>query len=88
MAAINKWHPRQVYFIQSYLQAPIGYDIYMELPKGFKTKEGGGRTHVLQLLKNIYGQKQAVRVWNHHLKDSLQQVDFKQSAMDECVRYK
>ena len=33
------------------------YDIYMELPKGFKTKEGYGRTYVLQILKKLYIQK-------------------------------
>ena len=29
MAAINKWHSRQVDFIQAYPQAPIKYDLYM-----------------------------------------------------------
>ena len=47
MAAINKWHYRQVDFIQSYPQAPIKYELYTELPKGFKTKEGDRRIHVL-----------------------------------------
>ena len=43
------------------------------------------QTRVLQLLKNMYGQKQARQVWNHHLKDALRQVEFKKSSMDECV---
>ena len=34
----------------------------MELPKGIKTKEGDGQAHVLQLLKNLYMKKQALRV--------------------------
>ena len=88
MAAINNWNSRQVDFIQAYPQAPIGYDLYMGLSKGFKTKEGYIRNHFLQLLKNIYRQKQAGRVWNHHLNNALRQVGFKQSAVDGCVWYK
>ena len=71
MAAVKKWHPRQVDFIQAHPHAPIQYDLYMELPKGFKTKRRDGSTHVLQLLKNLYGQKQTGRVWNHHLNNVL-----------------
>ena len=52
--SIIKWNYRQVDFIQAYPHAPIVYDLYMELPKGFKTKEGYGRNHVLQLFKNMY----------------------------------
>ena len=37
MAAINKWHSRQVDFIHAYPQARIKYDLYMELLK--ETKE-------------------------------------------------
>ena len=88
MSAINKWHSRIVEFIQAYPQAPIQYDLYMEFPKGFKTKEGDRRTHVLQLLKNLYGQNQAGRMWNQHPNEKICQVVFKKSAMDECVWYK
>ena len=38
LAVINKCPPRQVDFIQLYAQAPIEYDLFMELPKGFKKK--------------------------------------------------
>ena len=55
MATINKWHSIQVDFIQAYPYAPIKYDIFMELLKGFKNKEGDGRNHFLQLFNNIYG---------------------------------
>ena len=55
LAAINKWHSRQVYFVQAYPQAPIKYDLYMESPKGFITIEGDVSTHTLKLIKNLYG---------------------------------
>ena len=60
----------------------------MELPKGFKTKEGDGRTHVLQILRNLYGHNQAGRVWTHNHNDTLQAIGIKQSAIDEYVWYK
>ena len=75
-------------FIQAYPQSPIDYDLYMDLPKGFKNKDGDSRTHVLQLLKNLYGQNQEVWVCNHHLNDVHFQFGLKKSAVDECVWYK
>ena len=86
--AIKKWHLKQVDFVQEYPQAPIEYDLYMELPKGFKTKEGDVQTHILKLLKNLYGQTQAGRVWNNHLNNALREVRFKQSDVEECVWYR
>jgi hypothetical protein len=48
------------------------------------------KEYVLKLHKNVYGQKQAGRVWNKkYLVDRLvNQVGFKQSKVDECVFYK
>ena len=83
MASMNKWHSRKVDFIQDYPQASIDYDLYIELPKVFNTKEGDGRTHILKLLKKLYVHKQVRQVYNHHLNDALFQVGFKQSVVDE-----
>jgi hypothetical protein len=60
----------------------------MELPKGVELKDGNRRTHVLKLLKNLYGQKQAGRVWNQHLVKGLHKIGFLQSEIDECVFYR
>jgi hypothetical protein len=43
----------------AYTQADIEFDMYIELPMGIETKYGNGKMHVLKLLKNLYGQKQA-----------------------------
>jgi len=43
---------------------------------------------VLKLNKNLYGQKQAGRVWNKHLVRKLKSIGFKQSMIDECVFYR
>jgi hypothetical protein len=70
-----------------YPQAPIEMDMYMELPTGIHTKHGNSKDHVLKLLANIYGQKQAGRVWNSYLITKLREINFKQSLIDNCVFY-
>ncbi len=64
-----QWSLRQVDFIMADPQAPIEMDIYMKLPQGIETAKGNSKDHVLKLLKNIYGQKQAGCVWNEYLVD-------------------
>ena len=79
---------KQVDFIMAYPQAPIEFDMYMELPHGIRTKFGDGKTHVLKLKKNLYGQKQAGRVWNEYLGKGLRKIGFKQSKVDPCIFYR
>ncbi len=68
-----------------YPQAPIETDIYMELPQGIKTATGNSKDQVLKLLKNIYGQKQAGRVWNSFLVDKLTSLVYTSLLIDDCV---
>jgi Reverse transcriptase (RNA-dependent DNA polymerase) len=44
--------------------------------------------HVLKLLKNIYGQKQAGRVWNEFLLQGLKEIGFQQSSYDMCLLWR
>ena len=88
LAKLNKWHTRQIDFILAYPQADIPYDNYMKLPRGIKTIQGNGDTHVLKLKKNIYGGRNSGRIWNEYLKEGLINIGFKQSTADECVYYK
>ena len=64
----------------------------MKLPAGFtvpgKTiSEQDRKEYVLKLEKNLYGQKQAGRVWYLHLRKNLLKIGFKPSEHDECVYY-
>ncbi len=77
------WALCQVDFVVAYPQAPIEMDIYMELPQGIHTKHGNSKDHVLKLKKNIYGQKQAGRVWNSFLVDKLISLGFTPSLIDD-----
>ncbi|KAL7482124.1 hypothetical protein ACHAW6_007810 [Cyclotella cf. meneghiniana] len=67
IAIISRCSLRQIDFIVAYTQAPIEMDLYMEIPHGIETTEGNTKDCVLQLLANMYGQKQAGRVWNQYL---------------------
>jgi hypothetical protein len=62
-------------------------DMFMELPKGIEMHHGNSREHVLMLLSNLHGQKQAGRVWNSFLVEKLLGIGFQQSMIDECVFY-
>jgi Reverse transcriptase (RNA-dependent DNA polymerase) len=58
----------------------------MEIPKGI-TMPGGmphkEKAYVLELKKNLYGQKQAGQVWYKHLSQGLIKLGFKQSNIDD-----
>ena len=72
----------------AYPQTPIEMDMYMELPDGILLNEGNRKDHVLKLLVNLYGQKQAGQVLNGYLVNKLIKIDFKQSQIDNCVFYR
>eukprot|EP00957_Ditylum_brightwellii_P049496 3754329-Ditylum_brightwellii.AAC.1 len=50
--------------------------------------DGLGDGFVLKLMKNIYGQKQAGRVWHEHLKAALEDIGFTALKINEFVFYK
>jgi Reverse transcriptase (RNA-dependent DNA polymerase) len=88
VALLNGWHTRQIDFVLAYPQADIECDLYMEVPPGFHVR-GSRKDWALKLKKNLYGQKQAGRVWNQHLHVRLtEKLGFTQSAIDPCVYYR
>ena len=84
------WHTRQIDFILAYPQAPIETPLFMEIPKGVSLHGLPRHTneYVLELKMNLYGQKQAGRVWYKHLTSGLTKLGFTSSAIDECVFYR
>ncbi len=51
--------------------------------------EGNRKDYALKIHRNIYGQKQAGRVWNQYLVDKLvRELKFVQSKHDDCVFYR
>ena len=89
MAVMNNWPTRQIDYVLAYPQAKAERDdLFMEIPKGFDVKGKNPRDYALKLNRNLYGQKQAGRVWYKHLRKKLIQVGFLPSKIDECVFYK
>ena len=88
MVLLNKWHTRQVDFVQAYPQAPAVRETYMELPKGINIEGCSSSTHLLRIKRNIYGGKDAGRVWYYHLRAKLESIGFEVSNDDECVFFK
>ncbi len=82
------WSTRQIDFVLAFPQADVECDLYMELPRGLIFEGIHRDTHCIKLVKNLYGQKQAGRVWNEHLVAGLVERGFIQSTVDECVFYK
>ena len=86
ISILNDWETRQIDFVLAFPQADVECDIYMEVPPGFDVK-GEKKMYCLKLRKNIYGTKQAGRVWNAHLHKGLSKLGYKQSTIDTCVYY-
>jgi hypothetical protein len=87
---------RQVDFVQAFTQAPLDCPIFMEIPAGYSVVNGklqftGGQncqkdnTHVIKLLKNMYGLKQAGHNWYNSLTDHPLKSGFKQSQVDKYL---
>ena len=87
LSILFSWATVQVDYVLAYPQADIEQDLYMELPKGVKPKIKD-EDYVLKLVKNIYGQKQAGRVFHKHMKTGLEKIGFKPSKIDECLFYR
>ena len=46
------------------------------------------KTHVLKLKCNVYGQKQAERVWNQYMDQGMRSIGFTPSKFDTCLYYR
>ena len=87
MVAAWGWHTRQIDYVLAFPQAPVEKEISMRIPRGFEIN-GNDKDHVLKVNRNVYGQKQAGRVWNKYLERKLvKELHFTQSKFDECVFY-
>jgi hypothetical protein len=89
LALLFQWKTRQIDFVLAFPQAEVECDLYMHLPRGLTFAGVHRKTHCLKLKKNLYGSRQAGRVWNQHLVHGLvNAMKFKQSVIDECVFYR
>ena len=88
MVLLFRWRTVQIDYVAAFPQAPIEKILYMKIHAGVKVEGRDSSEFVLQCNKNIYGQRQAGRVWNRYLISKLKSIGFQQSTIDECVLYK
>ena len=88
LSLIYGWASRQLNFVMTYPQAPVENPLNMRLPQGYHCKGITKDTHVLKLIRTIYGQKQAGRVWNKYLDEGMKEMGFTPSDYDPCLYHK
>jgi hypothetical protein len=88
LSLIYQWKTRQIDFVLAFPQADLECELYMELPRGLIFEGCHRDTYCLKLLKNLYSQTQAGRVWHEYLVEGLIERHLKQSIVYNCVFYK
>ncbi|CAI7859829.1 unnamed protein product [Closterium sp. NIES-53] len=79
VAAMKKKKLRQIDVANAFLYAPVDAEIFVELPHGSHDEPN----RVCQLLKSLYGIKQAPRLWQQYLHARLIRIGFKQLPHDQ-----
>ena len=69
----------------TFLQPPVGEEIYVRQPEGFEVVAGGGSVLVCRLPKSLYGLKQAPRNWYKVTNKWITGYGVSSSKADECV---
>jgi hypothetical protein len=90
LVATHKWHTAQIDYVLAYPQAAAERELYMEIPRGCELDGNKSKKdYALRINANLYGQKQAGRVWFLHLaKRLVEHCGFTQSKIDECIFYR
>ncbi|CAI7908200.1 unnamed protein product [Closterium sp. NIES-54] len=79
VAASRRLPLRQIDVTNAFLYAPVDVDIFVEQPHGFIDDP----SLVCQLLKSLYGIKQAPRLWQQYLHARLKRIGFDQLPHDQ-----
>ena len=67
MIVLHNWNTKHIDYVQAFTQASSDKYLYFEVPAGFEVEVGKKGEYALKLHKNVYGQKQAGRVWYKYL---------------------
>ena len=83
MVLFRGWHTCQFNYTNTFAQADLKEEIYIEPPKGFSSMLD--KDMVLHLFKSLYGLKQAPKTFFDKLKAGLLEHGFTQLAIDPCL---
>ena len=67
---MRRWVTRQLDFVLAYPHAFVERPTYIDMPQGFDY-QGRRDTHVLRIIRNLYGGKNAGRTWFLFCRDYL-----------------
>ena len=76
----------QLHVKTAFLHGELEEEIYMEYPKGFKTK--GKENLVCKLKKSLYGMKQTPHQWYKRFDSFMLKHGFRRIEVDHCVYIK
>ena len=82
------WCSRQLDFVMAYPQAPVEMPLYLRLQHGYNRKGMTRKSHVLKLMRSVYGQKQAARIWNKYMDQGMKSIGFTPSKFDPFLYYR
>ena len=88
VVAITKhfdWPLDQLDVVTAFLYGVMKEQVFCVIPEGV---EMDGDFDCLELVKAIYGLKQASRVWNETFDDFVRSIGFQVSAFDPCLYIK
>ena len=83
----------QLDIVNAFVNSDVKEDIFLKAPDGFELlslqeSQGIRKGDILQLLKSLYGLKQAGRNWNQTLiKFLVEELKFIQSEIDQCLLF-
>ena len=82
-AAASDWEIHHIDVVGAFLNAELDEQIFMEAPEGALGPDDEGK--VCELLKGLYGLKQAGRAWYKDLRRTFQELGFVRSDVDHSV---
>ena len=86
-ALIHGWHMNQLAFVQAFPQAPISHKQFVEIPRGIDIEDIDPKAWLLEVLKNVYGGKDARCEWYLYLCKILEEVGIAKSKINDCLFY-
>jgi hypothetical protein len=82
-ATQHDWEIHQINIKSAYLNTPLDNVVYIHPPKRYL--KSGQEGMVCQLLKYLYGLKQAGRGWHTEMSSAFKQIGFANSGIDHSL---
>ena len=85
LAKLLGWPVDQLDVVTAFLYGEMKELVFILIPEGMEVDP---EFDCLELLKSIYGLKQASRVWNETFDEYVRSIDFQVSKFDPCMYIK